>query len=42
MKKFLMILGSVFAVLIVLGVIGFAVLNIKGDSLRQRKQSLCR
>ncbi len=34
-----MILGSVFAVLIVLGVIGFAVLNIKGTALDKESKA---
>jgi hypothetical protein len=39
MKKTLMILGGIFAVLIILGVIGFVVLSIKGTSLDKESKA---
>ena len=39
MKKTLMILGCIFAVLIVLGVIGFAVLAVKGTALDEESKA---
>ncbi|UCF42799.1 MAG: hypothetical protein JSV99_09445 [Planctomycetota bacterium] len=39
MKKTLMILGGIFAVLIVLGVIGFGVLAVKGTALDEESRA---
>ena len=42
MKKTLIVLGSIFAVLIVVGVIGFAILAVEGSSLDEESKSICR